>query len=319
MKRKIVSIALLALTASAHAATKVPVLMLDPTGSTAGQAVVSNGPSAQPSWQSLTFGILPTIATNTVLGNTGVASASPAAVSLPSCSAPNSGLKYSSGIGFSCGTTFALTSSTLAQFAGTTSAQLAGVVSDETGSGALVFGTSPSLTTPSIAGAALSGTLSGAPTFSGAVTFTSTITPSQTAGIAGTTTNNDANAGSIGEYRENTTSGASLTTGVVANATSDNLSGGDWDVSCEVTYTASGGASPTALQQSISTTSAAGGGSGRQTLWTLPFASNSTNVMPTPRVRLKLAGATTVYCTASALFSAGSVTASGFIRSSRRR
>jgi hypothetical protein len=41
----------------------------------------------------------------------------------------------------------ALTSNTLAQFAATTSAQLAGVISDETGSGALVFGTSPSFTT----------------------------------------------------------------------------------------------------------------------------------------------------------------------------
>jgi hypothetical protein len=39
---------------------------------------------------------------------------------------------------------------TLAQFAATTSAQLAGVISDETGSGALVFGTSPTLVTPAL-------------------------------------------------------------------------------------------------------------------------------------------------------------------------
>lgn len=37
---------------------------------------------------------------------------------------------------------------TLGQFAATTSAQLAGVISDETGSGALVFATSPTLVTP---------------------------------------------------------------------------------------------------------------------------------------------------------------------------
>jgi len=43
-----------------------------------------------------------------------------------------------------------LTSGTLAQFAATTSSQLAGVISDETGSGALVFATSPTLTTPNI-------------------------------------------------------------------------------------------------------------------------------------------------------------------------
>lgn len=43
-----------------------------------------------------------------------------------------------------------LTSGTLAQFAATTSSQLAGVISDETGSGALVFATSPTLVTPNI-------------------------------------------------------------------------------------------------------------------------------------------------------------------------
>jgi hypothetical protein len=44
----------------------------------------------------------------------------------------------------------ALTSGNLSQFAATTSAQLAGVISDETGSGALVFATSPVLVTPAL-------------------------------------------------------------------------------------------------------------------------------------------------------------------------
>lgn len=44
----------------------------------------------------------------------------------------------------------ALTSNPLSQFAATTSSQLAGVISDETGSGFLVFATSPSLTTPNL-------------------------------------------------------------------------------------------------------------------------------------------------------------------------
>lgn len=46
--------------------------------------------------------------------------------------------------------TLALTSNKLSVFASTTSAELAGVISDETGSGSLVFATSPSLTTPSL-------------------------------------------------------------------------------------------------------------------------------------------------------------------------
>lgn len=42
----------------------------------------------------------------------------------------------------------ALTANPLSQFAATTSAQLAGVISDETGSGVLVFGTAPTLSNP---------------------------------------------------------------------------------------------------------------------------------------------------------------------------
>ena len=52
----------------------------------------------------------------------------------------------------------ALTANPLSQFAATTSAQLAGVISDETGSGALVFATSPTLVTP-VLGTPASGTL----------------------------------------------------------------------------------------------------------------------------------------------------------------
>ena len=44
----------------------------------------------------------------------------------------------------------ALTTNPLSQFAATTSAQLAGVISDETGSGALVVATSPTLVTPAL-------------------------------------------------------------------------------------------------------------------------------------------------------------------------
>ena len=45
---------------------------------------------------------------------------------------------------------YATTANSLAQFASTTSAQLAGVISDETGSGSLVFATAPTLVTPTL-------------------------------------------------------------------------------------------------------------------------------------------------------------------------
>lgn len=50
---------------------------------------------------------------------------------------------------------------TLAQHTATTSAQLAGIISDETGSGALVFATSPTLVTPAL-GTPASGVLTNA-------------------------------------------------------------------------------------------------------------------------------------------------------------
>ena len=57
----------------------------------------------------------------------------------------------------------ALTTNPLSQFAATTSAQLAGVISDETGTGALVFGTSPTfttdITTPLIVGGSAVGSI----------------------------------------------------------------------------------------------------------------------------------------------------------------
>ena len=61
---------------------------------------------------------------------------------------------------FGAGGTVAYQGGTLAQFASTTSLQLAGVISDETGSGSLVFATSPSLTTPNI-GAATATSITG--------------------------------------------------------------------------------------------------------------------------------------------------------------
>ncbi len=51
-------------------------------------------------------------------------------------------------IGAGTGNGDALVSNPLSQFSSTTSAQLAGVINDETGSGALVFGTAPTLSNP---------------------------------------------------------------------------------------------------------------------------------------------------------------------------
>jgi hypothetical protein len=63
-----------------------------------------------------------------------------------------------SSVAFGTGGTVAYTANKLSAFAATTSAELLGVISDETGSGALVFATSPTLVTP-LLGTPTSGTL----------------------------------------------------------------------------------------------------------------------------------------------------------------
>ncbi|WP_155626087.1 beta strand repeat-containing protein [Burkholderia vietnamiensis] len=94
----------------------------------------------------VTLPALATQAANTVVANVTGSTASPTAFAMPSCSGANNALRWTSGTGFACASSIALTSSGLNQFASTTSSQLASIVSDETGTGSLVFAASPSLT-----------------------------------------------------------------------------------------------------------------------------------------------------------------------------
>lgn len=70
-------------------------------------------------------------------------------------------------------TTCALTTNPLSQFAATTSTQLAGIISDETGSGSLVFSASPTLTAPTL-GVATATSINGLTLTASTGTFTLT-------------------------------------------------------------------------------------------------------------------------------------------------
>ena len=310
---------------AALAATTAPVQLLSPTGSTAGQAIVSTGASSAPAWGSVTATALAAVAANTVIANATGSSAAPTAHAVPSCSTSNSALKWTSGTGLSCGTTFALTSGNLSQFAATTSAQLLGVLSDETGSGVAVFGTSPSLTTPTIAGATLSGTFAGGHTYSGAVSFSSTITPSSTAGIVGTTTNDNANAGSVGEVISSSVasgSSVSLTSGAGSNITSISLTAGDWDVWGTVITNPAGSTTQSNFVGAISTTSATvpTAPNGGATV-ALPFSAPAGQGVASPvgRTRLSLSSTTTVYLVVISTFAVSTNGGYGFIGARRAR
>jgi hypothetical protein len=285
MKRLIAVLALLPLLALAQ--TKTSIQLLNPAGSTAGQAVVSTGPTTAPAWTTVTAGGLTPIGANTVYGNFTGSSASPIANAVPSCSTANSALKYTSGTGLSCGTTFALTSGNLSQFAATTSAQLAGVISNETGSSLLVFNTTPTLNQPN---------------------------------IVGTTTNDNAAAGSVGEFPNNQALGVALTTLTSANIASlVNLPAGDYDIGGNFQCNTAGGGVVNSVQASVTSTSATLQTSpANAILFTTAPANNPVSIIP-PVLRFSLAAPTTIYLVGRCGFTGGTATGDGFIRARRIR
>lgn len=125
---------------------------------TAGYVLTTQGAGLQPVWSAAGAGDMITTSSQPVSGlktfsdaslamkaqgaNTGVTT-----ISTANASPANYTLTLPTATG-----TFALTSNNLGQMASTTSAQLATVMSDETGSGELVFATSPALVTPTFKG-----------------------------------------------------------------------------------------------------------------------------------------------------------------------
>lgn len=276
----------------------------------------------------ITLGNLAQAAANTVLANATGSTANVAAFSMPSCSASGNNLQWTSGTGFTCATGYALTGNPLSQFAATTSAQLIGVISDETGSGALVFGTSPTIGTPTITGGTINNATVGQTTpLAGSFTTlssTGNFTPSQTNGIVGTTTNNSANAGSVGEYISSTIAQGSpvaVSTGVATNITSISLTAGDWDVSANITTLPAGSTTQTSTQVSISTTTGthgatSTGASNISAAVTTAGANTSAVVGP---FRMSLASTTTVFLVGSSVFAVSTNGIFGTIRARRVR
>lgn len=165
----------------------------------------------------------------------------------------------------------------------------------------------------------------------GTATFAGAIVPSQTIGITGTTTNNNANAGSFGEYfplsgsgtvATNTTSLSTGTTTNVGTATNITLTAGDWDCSGAVNFTFGATTSITNLSGGISTTTG-----------TLPaqdsyFDYETSAMVPTgtavatwvvPTVRVLVSGSTNVFLVAQGTFSISTIKVGGTIRCRRMR
>lgn len=139
---------------------------------------------------------------------------------------------------------------------------------------------------------------------------------STTSGIIGTTTNDNAAAGSVGELLSATnTAGTALTTGANADVVSLSLTAGDWDIQGGITYVASVSMSITVA--GFSTTSVTLPTDAFQLTY-LTGAFGTIISQPVQWQRLSLASTTTVYLVAAATFP-GTCSAYGSIYARRRR
>lgn len=158
-------------------------------------------------------------------------------------------------------------------------------------------------------------------TFTGTNTFTDFVIPSS--GIAGTTTNNDAVPGAVGEYITAQTAGATITDSIFNDLASIPLTPGDWDVTGVFANTPPAAGS-TAILVGISTTTGdtqAGMVIGNQAVKSaLPTTSTAVSSISIPDVRISLSTAKTVYLKAlEQSTGAGNGTGTGRISARRRR
>ncbi len=148
-----------------------------------------------------------------------------------------------------------------------------------------------------------------------AVSFSDT-----THGISGTTTNNSAAAGYVGEVVSSqvlASSATSISNATSTNLTSISLTAGDWDVYGNSLLLPTGTVS--IYQAGISTTSATLPDSALKAVYQIATVSGAALGFNVPTIRLSLSGTTTVYLVASISFSTGTATQAGAIYARRCR
>jgi hypothetical protein len=172
--------------------------------------------------------------------------------------------------------------------------------------------------------------ITGNQTVSGTLGVTGTITPSQTAGIVGTTTNNNVNAGSVGEVISSSVavgSAVSLTNATGAftgkTITSISLTAGDWDVYGIVGINCAATTNFTAIAGGINTVTdtlnSAYEEEARFSYGATGLVPNNVITFTFPTTRVSIASTTTYYLIGYASFSISTATAFGRITARRMR
>lgn len=186
--------------------------------------------------------------------------------------------------------------------------QVGNALTGSSGSGSFAGTTSPSFTTPTL----------------GAASATS-VAFSSTSGIIGTTTNDNAAAGSVGEVISSTVligAAISVTTSTPVAVTTISLTAGDWDVWGTVWSSPAAGTITTMFAAGINSVNSIPGAPSTGTSYaTLNFTSLASvdNQLPTGPCRISVAGTTTIYLFTYIVFSVSTMGAYGQLTARRRR
>jgi hypothetical protein len=300
MKRILIALALACAAVSSFGATLNPVQLLNPAGSSSGQAIISTGASTAPAW-----GNVPVA---NVTGGAPLASPSfTGTVSITNTSG-NSFVVNGSG-NTSSGAQFFLQGN-----GATTPNKYIRAFN-----GAFQIVNSANSATP------MSMDDAGNVTFSGGVTGTagsfSTLSASGLAtlsgGIAGNTTGTAASAGTLGEVPSAAFSSVSMTTTTVQNLTSISLTAGVYLVWGSATYTVGTGATMNIWLAGVSQTTGALPALGTYFQSSGTITATGSATANAPMYLLTLSSAKTIYLTGEAVFSGGSVTSTGFLAALR--
>ncbi len=156
-------------------------------------------------------------------------------------------------------------------------------------------------------------------------TFSGSLATSQTAGIIGTTTNNAANAGSVGEYVTSAVAsgaGPTLSNNTPADVTTISLTAGDWDVSVVGMFNVDATVTVANVTICASLTTATLDTTPGRIAYNAPFTSGAggnTLGFSVPSARFSLSGTATIYMVAQMGLNTGTNKAFGIIHARRVR
>lgn len=168
-------------------------------------------------------------------------------------------------------------------------------------------------------------TVSSTLTASSTLTVIGKLTPSQTNGIVGTTTDNNAVAGSVGEVIESNVqvgSAVSLTSGATSDVTSIVLTPGDWDVTGNAVLKTTATTSVTFIAGSITTVAATHNSNNGFRISSPAHAPGTADLggaCPARRIQVATATTTTVYLNATGTFTVSTLVAYGYVSARRAR